>query len=94
MRGLQGIKHMMYRDPTLDIEQMQSAMTHPYLDSLSRVDGIKGAIAGRGTTMTTETSTSDKCGKKTHYPRNCTDKNSSTSTKSVMEILTHSQVDL
>lgn len=71
---------MMHRDPTFDIEQMQSAMPHLYLDNLSRVDGTKGGIAGRGVTMATETSTSYKCGKKGHYPRNCTDKNDGTVT--------------
>ena len=41
---------VMYRDPTLNIDQMLSRMRHIYLDDLSRNSGTK--IAGRGVAMT------------------------------------------
>ena len=50
---------------------MQSTMRHLYLDDLSRNDRAKGAVAGRGITMTAETSTCYNCVKKGHYTRNC-----------------------
>ena len=41
------IKLMMYRDPTFDIDQMQTTMRHLCLDDLSRSSGA-GKVAGRG----------------------------------------------
>jgi len=65
------IKLMMYRDPTFDIEQMQSTMRHLYLDDLSRNSGAKGKIAGRGVAMSAETSICNYCGKEGHHARTC-----------------------
>ncbi|CAN0596200.1 unnamed protein product, partial [Laminaria digitata] len=65
------IKLMMYRNPTFDIEQMQTTMRHLYLDDLSRNGGAKGKIAGRGVAMAAGTSTCHTCGKEGHYARNC-----------------------
>ena len=65
------IKLITYRDPTFDIDQMQTTMRHLHLGDLSRNDGAKGAIAGRGIAMTAETSTCYNSGKKGHYARNC-----------------------
>ena len=62
------IKMMMYRDPTFDIDQMQSKMRRLYLDDLSRNSDIR--IAGRGEAMTAA-STYNHCGKQGHYARNC-----------------------
>ena len=62
------IKMMMYRDPTFDIDQMQSTMHHLYLDYLSRNSDTK--TAGRGVAMTAA-STCSHCGKQGHYARNC-----------------------
>ena len=59
---------MMYRDPTYDIDQMQSTMRHQYLDDLSLNSDIK--IIGRGVVITAA-STSSHCEKKRHYARNC-----------------------
>ena len=39
---------MIYQDPTIDIDQMQSAMRHLYLDDLYNSSGAKGKIIGRG----------------------------------------------
>ena len=61
-------KMMMYRDPTFDINQMQSTMRHLYLDDLFRNSDTK--IVGRGVAMTAATNCS-RCGKKGHYARNC-----------------------
>ena len=49
------IKLMMYRDPTFDIDQMQSTIGHLSLDGLSRRSGASGKIAGRGVAMAGET---------------------------------------
>ncbi|CAN0181136.1 unnamed protein product, partial [Laminaria digitata] len=65
------IKLMMYRDPSFDIDQMQSTMRHLYLDDLSRNSVVKGKIAGRGVAMTPDTSTCDLCGKQGHHVRSC-----------------------
>ena len=65
------IKLITYRDPTFDIDQMQTTMRYLYLDDLSRNDGAKVAIAGRGMAMIAETSTCYNCGKKGYYTRNC-----------------------
>ena len=65
------INLMMYRDPTFDIEQMQSTMRHLFLDDLPRNDAAMGAIAGRGIAMTVKTLTCHICGRKGHYARNC-----------------------
>ena len=61
------IKMMMYRDPTFDIDQMQSTMRHFYLDDVSRDSDTK--IAGRGVAMTAA-SNCNHCGKHGHYARN------------------------
>lgn len=64
------IKLMMYRDPTFDIDQMQTTMRHLYPDDLSRGSSTE-KIAGRGTAMSAETSACDCCGKKGHQEGNC-----------------------
>ena len=61
------IKMMMYRDPTFDIDQMQSTMRHLYLDDILRNSDTR--IAGRGVVMTAA-STCSHCGKQGHYARN------------------------
>lgn len=63
-------KLVMYRNPTFDINQMQSTTSRLYLDDLPRPEGSKGAIAGRGINMTAETSTCYICGKQRYYARN------------------------
>ena len=75
------IRLVMYRDPTFDVEQIQSTMRHRFLD-LSRSDGEKGVVAGRVIAMTLETSTCHKIGKKVNYPRNCKGTKESNSSKS------------
>ena len=65
------IKLMMHRDPTFDIEYMQSTIHHVFIEDLSRNDGAMGAIAGRGIAMAVKTSTCHNCGKKGLYARNC-----------------------
>ncbi|CAN0475070.1 unnamed protein product, partial [Laminaria digitata] len=62
---------MMYRDPTFDIEQMQTTMRHLYLDDLSRNGGVKVKLAGRSVAMAAGTSTCHTCGKEGHYAMNC-----------------------
>ena len=52
------VKMMMYRDPSLDVDQMQTTMRHMFLDEQSR-NGTKGRIAGRGSVMTAVTSEQD-----------------------------------
>ena len=47
---------MMYRDSPFDIDQMQTTMRHMFLD-LQSWNETKGRMAGRGTAMTTKTST-------------------------------------
>ena len=69
------VKRMMYRDSSFDIDQMQTTMRHMFLDQQSR-NGMKGRIAGRGTAMTTKTSTDHdvygfKSTKRGHTKRNC-----------------------
>ncbi|CAN0454127.1 unnamed protein product, partial [Pylaiella littoralis] len=49
------VKMLMYRDPTFNIDQMQSTMRHMFIDEQSR-NGSKGRIAGRGIAMTITTS--------------------------------------
>ena len=68
MAEYKDIKMMMYRDPTFDIDQMQSTMRHLYLDDLSRNSDTK--IAGRGVAITAA-STCSHCGKQGHYARDC-----------------------
>ena len=65
------IKLMMYRDPTFNIDYMQSTLRHLYLDDLFRNEGAKGVIVGRGIAMTAEKSTCHNCGKQRYYARNC-----------------------
>ena len=65
------IKVMMYRDPTFDIDQMQSTMRYLYLDDLSRSNGAKGKIAGRGIAISAGTRTCPHCGQDGHLTRNC-----------------------
>ena len=60
------IAAMMYRGPTFHVEQMQSTMRHLLLDNLSRNDGAKGAIAGRGIAITVEPFTGYNVGKNGH----------------------------
>ena len=62
------IKMMMYRDPTFDIDQMQSTMRHFYLEDLSRNSNTR--IAGGGVVRTVA-STCSYCGNQGHYARNC-----------------------
>ena len=52
------VKMMMYRDPSFDVDQMQTTMRHMFLDEQSR-NGTKGRIAGRGSVMTAVTSEQD-----------------------------------
>ena len=66
---------MMYHDSSFDIDQMQTTMRHMFLDEQSR-NGTKGRIAGRGTAMTTKTSTDHdvycfKCKECGHTNSNC-----------------------
>ena len=72
-------KMMMYRDPTFDIDQMQSTMCHLYLDHLSRKSNTK--IAGRDVAMTAASTCSD-CGKQGHYARNCLKRKDGNASKS------------
>ena len=64
-------KLIKYRDPTFDIDLIQSTMSHQYPDDPSRNDGDKRAIASRGIAMTAGTSTCYNCGKMRHYAWNC-----------------------
>ncbi|CAM9427720.1 unnamed protein product [Ascophyllum nodosum] len=69
------VKMMMYRNSSFDIDQMQTTMRHTFLDQQSR-NGVEGRIAGRGTAMTTKTSTDHdvycfKCKEYGHTKRNC-----------------------
>ena len=59
---------MMYRDPTLDVDQMKSTMRHICLDYLPRNSNTN--ITARGVAMTAA-STCNYCGKRGHYARNC-----------------------
>ena len=52
------VKMMMYRDPSFDVDQMQTTMRHMFLDEQSR-NRTKGRIAGRGSVMTAVTSEQD-----------------------------------
>ena len=61
------IKMIMYRDPTFDIDQMQSKMRHLYSDGLSGNSDTK--IAGRGVAMTAA-STCSNYRMQGHYARN------------------------
>ena len=54
---------MMYRDPTVDLAQIQTTMRHLYLDNLSRSNEAKGRIAGRGVAMSAETVVCYNCDK-------------------------------
>ena len=63
------IKLMMYRDSTFDIDQMQSTMRHLCLDYLSRNNGAKGGIPGRGVAMASETSACSHCATEGHVAR-------------------------
>ena len=69
------VKMMMYHDSSFDINQIQTTMRHIFLDQQSW-NWSKGCIAGRGTTMTTKTSTDHgfycfKCKERGHTKRNC-----------------------
>ena len=59
---------MTYRDPTFDIDHMQSTMRHHCLDDVWRNSDTK--IAGRGMAMAAA-STCSQLGKQGHYARNC-----------------------
>ena len=62
---------------------MQSAMRYLFLNDLSRDDGEKGAIAGRGIAITREKLTCHACGKKGHYARNVKGKKESNNSRSI-----------
>lgn len=68
--GYNNIELVMYRDPTVNIDEMQSTLRHLYLDELARNDGEKGAVAGGGIAMTGETPTCHACGNQGYYTRN------------------------
>ena len=65
---------MMYRDPSFDVDQMQTTMRHMLLDEQSR-NGTKGRIAGRGSVMTAVTSEQDIicywCKNRGHSKKDC-----------------------
>ena len=69
------IKLMMYRDPSFNIDQIQSSMRHLYLDNLSRRNAIDNKITGRGAaTMAEPKPDRDQvvyhyCNKPGHYQR-------------------------
>ena len=68
------VKMMMYRDPSFDVDQMQTTMRHMFLDEQSR-NGTKGRIAGRGSVMTAVTSEQDIicywCKNRGHSKKDC-----------------------
>ena len=68
------VKMMMYRDPSFDVDQMQTTMRHMFLDEQSR-NGTKGRIAGRGSVMTAATSEQDIicywCKNRGHSKKDC-----------------------
>ena len=68
------VKMMMYRDPSFDVDQMQTTMRHMFLDEKSR-NGTKGRIAGRGSVMTAVTSEQDIicywCKNRGHSKKDC-----------------------
>ena len=68
------VKMMMYRDPSFDVDQMQTTMRHMFLDEQSR-NGTKGLIAGRGSVMTAVTSEQDIicywCKNRGHSKKDC-----------------------
>ncbi|CAM9676984.1 unnamed protein product, partial [Laminaria digitata] len=71
------IKLMMYRDPSFNLEQIQSTMMHLYLDNLSRRNANDSKIAGRGAAMMAEPKADPDqvvcryCNKPGHYQRGC-----------------------
>lgn len=69
-----GIKLMMYRGPTFDMEQMQSTMRRLFLDDLLRNNVATGSIAGRRVVMASETSVCSHGGKEGHLARDCWNK--------------------
>ena len=68
------VKMMMYRDPSFDVDQMQTTMRHMFLDEQSR-NRTKGRIAGRGSVMTAVTSEQDIicywCKNRGHSKKDC-----------------------
>ena len=68
------VKMMMYRDPSFDVDQMQTTMRHMFLDEQSR-NRTKGLIAGRGSVMTAVTSEQDIicywCKNRGHSKKDC-----------------------
>ena len=68
------VKLMMYRDPSFDVDQMQTTMRHMFLDEQSR-NGTKGRITGRGSVMTAVTSKQDIicywCKNREHSKKDC-----------------------
>ena len=68
------VKMMMCRDPSFDVDQMQTTMRHMFLDEQSR-NGTKGRIAGRGSVMTAVTSEQDIicywCKNRGHSKKDC-----------------------
>ena len=65
---------MMYRDPSFDVDQMQTTMRHVSLDEQSR-NRTKGRIAGRGSVMIAVTSEQDIicywCKNRGHSKKDC-----------------------
>ena len=68
------VKMMMYRDPSFDVDQMQTTMRHMFLDEQSR-NWTKGRIAGRGSAVTAVTSEQDIicywCKNRGHSKKDC-----------------------
>ena len=68
------VKMMMYRDPSFDVDQMQTTMRHMFLDEQSW-NGTKGRIAGRGSVVTAVTSEQDIicywCKNRGHSKKDC-----------------------
>ena len=69
------VKMIMYRNSSFDIDHRWTTMRHMFLDQQSR-NGTKRPIAGRGTAMTTKTSTDHdvycfKCKERGHNKTNC-----------------------
>ncbi|CAM9684860.1 unnamed protein product, partial [Ascophyllum nodosum] len=72
------VKMMMYRDPSFDVDQMQTTMRHMFLDEQSR-NGTKGRVAGHRSVMTAVTSEQDIicywCKNRGHSKKDCPNRN-------------------
>ncbi|CAN0023517.1 unnamed protein product [Pylaiella littoralis] len=68
------VKMTMYRDPSFDIDQIQTTMRHMFLDEQSR-NGTNGRIAGRDSVMTSVTLEQDiicyRCKNRGHSKKDC-----------------------